>query len=85
MINDYYDCPIHEQIGQLKTMMANEHDKTIFKAVQEIGIEIDKEALIQAIHNDKQRYEEAYKKGYNDCQEQYEKVFESIRRLLSTE
>lgn len=28
-----YDCPISEQIGHLKMMMADEHDRTIVKAV----------------------------------------------------
>ena len=77
-----YDCPIHEQIGQLKTMMANEHDKMVVKAVQEIGIEIDQEKLVQAIHNDRQRYEEAYKKGYSDCAEQYKKLLTKIAILI---
>ena len=71
--NDIYDCPIHEQIGELKMMLADEHDRTLIKAVQQIGIEIDQESLVQAIQNDRQRYEEAYKKGYSDCQKEYEK------------
>lgn len=74
----YYDCPIHEQIGALQTMMANEHDKTVLKAVQQIGIEIDQKGLIEAIHNDRHRYEEAYSKGYNDAKQQYEAQLKSV-------
>lgn len=48
-----YDCPIFEQIGQLQTMMANEHDKMVLKAVQQVGVEFDQESLIQAINSDK--------------------------------
>ena len=77
-----YDCPIHEQNGQLKTMMANEHDKMLIKAVQEVGIEIDQESLVQAIRNDRQRYEEAYKKGYSDCAEEYKKLLLKITILI---
>lgn len=65
---DIYDCPIHEEIGELKTMMANEHDRVLIRAIQQVGIEIDQESLVQAINNDRQRYEEAYKRGYSDCQ-----------------
>ena len=73
-----YECPISEQIGAMKTMMANEHDRMIVKAVQQIGIEIDQESLVQAIRGDRQRYEEAYKKGYADCEEHYKEEQESI-------
>ena len=78
---DIYDCPIREEIGQLKTMMANEHDRVIMKAIQEVGIEIDQESLVQAIRNDKQRYEEAYKKGYSDCQKEYEEKMKQIANI----
>jgi len=77
-----YDCPISEQIGQLKTMMANEHDKMIIKAVQQVGIEIDQESLVQAINSDRKRYEEAYKKGYEDCENHYKELFERIAKLI---
>lgn len=86
MINtDIYDCPISEQIGELKMMMANEHDRTVLKAVQQIGIEIDQESLIQAIGSDRKRYEEAYKKGYADCEEHYKKLLSQISRLALQE
>ena len=86
MINtNIYDCPISEQIGELKMMMADEHDKTVLKAVQQIGIEIDQESLIQAINSDRKRYEEAYKKGYADCEEHYKKLLLQISRLALQE
>lgn len=77
-----YDYPIHETIGELKTMMANEHDRMVLKAVQNVGIEIDQESLVQAIHNDRQRYEEAYKKGYSDCAEHYKKLLTKIQIMI---
>lgn len=84
MVKSIYDCPINEKIGQLKTMMANEHDRFLIKAVQEVGIEIDHESLVQAIHNDRQRYEEAYKKGYSDCQKEYEEKMKRIIDIATT-
>ena len=86
MINtNIYDCPISEQIGELKMMMADEHDKMVLKAVQQIGIEIDRDSLIQAVNSDKKRYEEAYKKGYADCEEHYKKLLSQICRLALQE
>lgn len=64
-MHDIYDCPIEQQIGQLSVMMANEHDQQIVKAVQQIGIEIDKQGLVEAINNDRRRYEAAYQRGYD--------------------
>ena len=84
MIDDIYNCPITEQIGALQTMMANEHDRVLIKAVQEVGIKIDQEALVQAIHNDRQRYEEAYKKGYSDCKDKERECLESIVNALES-
>jgi hypothetical protein len=78
---DIYNCPITEHIGQLKTMMANEHDRTVIKAVQQIGIEIDQESLVMAINSDRKRYEEAYKKGYADCEEHYKELLLQISKL----
>lgn len=66
-------------------MMADEHDKTILKAVQQIGIEIDQESLVQAINNDRQRYEAAYKKGYADCEEHYKEILSQISKLALQE
>ena len=80
-----YDCPIFEQIGQLQTMMANEHDRMVLKAVQQVGIEIDQESLIQAINSDRKRYEEAYKKGYADCEERYKELLSQISKLALQE
>ena len=80
---DIYDCPISEQIGELKMMMADKHDKTILRAVQQVGIEIDQESLIQAINSDRKRYEEAYKKGYADCEEHYKELLSQISKLVN--
>ena len=78
-----YDFPISEQIGTLQTMMAEEHDKMILRAVQKIGIQIDQDSLVQAIKNDRQRYEEAYKKGYADCERKFNGLLAKIRILAS--
>lgn len=81
---DIYECPISEQIGELKMMMANEHDKMVLRAVQQVGIQIDQESLVQAINSDRKRYEEAYKKGYADCEEHYRELFEKINKLIES-
>ena len=85
MNRNIYDCPISEQIGQLKMMMADEHDRMVVRAVQQVGIEIDQESLVQAINSDRKRYEEAYKKGYSDCEEHYKEILSQISKLVLDE
>lgn len=86
MINtNIYECPISEQIGELKMMLADEHERMVLKAVQQVGIEIDRESLIQAINCDRKRYEEAYKKGYADCEEYYKELLSQISKLALQE
>ena len=81
-MDSYYDCPISETVDQLHLMMVEEHDKQIVKAVQKIGIEIDRDGLIAALRNDRDRYEAAYKKGYEDATRKYEEKISTIRGLL---
>ncbi len=81
-MNNYYDCPISETVDQLHLMMVEEHDKQIVKAVQNVGINIDRDGLIAALRNDRDRYEAAYKKGYEDASQEYEARLKAIRTML---
>ena len=80
-MSDIYDFPIHMQLGPLMTSVENEQGRIIMKAVHDVGIEIDRESLIKAIRNDRQRYEEAYRKGYSDCQKEYEEKMKRIANI----
>lgn len=81
-MDSYYDCPISETVDQLHLMMVEEHDKQIIKAVQQIGIQIDRDGLIAALRNDRDRYEAAYKKGYEDASQKYEARLKALRTML---
>ena len=67
-----YDCPISMQTDGLELMIREEREKSIVRAVQKIGIDIDKESLIEALNHDRKRYEEAYQKGWDECKKHYE-------------
>ena len=75
-----YDCPISEQVGAIELMMREEHDRNIVRAVQKIGIDIDKEGLVEALNHDRKRYEEAYQKGWDDCKKHYEEKLARIAK-----
>lgn len=47
--------------------VTEEMDKSIVKAVCNVGVECDKEELVKALHYDRQQYQKGYEDGYNQC------------------
>ena len=82
---DAYKCPINVQLGAIETMMRESYDNQVLKAVGNIGIEIDKEGLVEAINHDRKRYNEAYNQGWNDCKKYYQERLDNIVALASKE
>jgi len=58
---------------QVKT--SNVEEQAIMEAVHKIGIEIDKQELLDALNNDRRRYEDAYHQGEKHCS----KLIEAVR------
>lgn len=74
--------------GIIKTcreeLRAKIEDK-IVEAVRNVGIEVvDKEGLMAALIEDKQRYDEAYKKGYRACEKLLDKAIQILYKTGST-
>lgn len=69
----YKESPDLEKIEHIVTVQMNEIHDTIEKNISdqciqiayEYGIDINKEDLIAALKADRERYEQAYKRGYN--------------------
>ena len=80
-VGDIYDCPIHLQVGQIQSMMNKSIEDQVFKMVSEIGIEINRQGFIDAINQDRKRYEEAYRRGWEDCQSCYDDTLKAIAKL----
>ena len=57
----------------------------ILKAVWQMGFKVDAEQLTQALTQDKKRYEYAYDKGWNDCEEHYKKKLAQIAEIATKE
>lgn len=76
-----YDAPISTSISQIQTMMTQEYDRQVLKAVGQIGIEIDERGLVDALNQDRRRYEEAYQAGYSACKKEYEERMLKIAKL----
>ena len=80
-----YDSPI-DLYSMTKKMVNNVNDAMtdhIWKCVLQVGVNVDKEKLIQAIHQDRKRYEEAYQKGYLKSQEEFEAFKRKTNHIIN--
>lgn len=60
-----YDSPIvFNFVQQIATEIAKQTDESVMKAVMNTGINIDQKKLVEALQQDKERYDDAYQKGY---------------------
>jgi hypothetical protein len=60
--NTGYESPITIITGQMKYEIENE----IYRAVQEVGVSVDKEELIKALLYDREQYVKGYTDGIKD-------------------
>lgn len=57
-----YESPITIMMKQIQNQIINQAENGIFKAVQDVGIFVDKDELVRALKYDRHQYE----KGYHD-------------------
>ena len=70
---------IHEQIvNDLIADYREGRDKAICKAIVKIGIDVNKEELIKALHYDRQQY----KKGYEDAVKDFAEKVKASKDIL---
>lgn len=56
-----YESPINVVMGQMRM----EQENNIYKAIQEYGVNVDKEELVKALQYDRGQYDKGYVNGYN--------------------
>lgn len=70
-VNDMWESPVNIIMGEMQTQIEGD----IYKAIQNVGIDVDKEELLKALQYDRQQYE----KGYADAIDEFaEKLKEFI-------
>lgn len=62
-----YESPVNVICGEMQTQIEGD----IFKAIQNVGIEVDKEELIKAMQYDRNQYEKGYADGYADAIDEF--------------
>lgn len=50
-------------------------DDSIYKAIVEVGVNVDKEELVKALQYDRQQYDEGYKDGVREFAERLKTYF----------
>ena len=54
----------------------------ICKAVQKVGIEVNKEELIQALKYDREQYSKGFKDGYDEAKREVADKFPALQDML---
>ena len=62
-----YESPVNVVYNQMRT----EVDNHIFKAIVNVGVDVNKEELIKALQYDRGQYDKGYKDGYEDGQAEF--------------
>lgn len=57
-----YQSPIEIIIGKMQTQI----DDDIYKAVQNVGINVDREELLKALEYDRGQYDKGWEEGFHD-------------------
>ncbi len=82
-IHDIYDIPISAQIDQMNRMISQSFEDQVMKVVYNVGVKIDKDGLVKALNQDRERYEQAYCEGWAACKKVYEEKLRYISKLCS--
>ena len=77
-VPDFYDSPIGLIVDKISSDIAKQTDDAVYTAVQNVGIDIDKDKLVSALQQDKQRYRDAYTRGYIDAMQKFTDAFNRV-------
>lgn len=58
-------------------------DDSIYKAIVEVGVNVDKEELVKALQYDRQQYDEGYKDGVREFAERLRKTMTATSKTTS--
>lgn len=58
-----YESPIKLNIGDVHKEIVKQQDKDLYRFIQKMSVDIDKDELIKALKFDREQYEKGYKDG----------------------
>ena len=80
-----YKSPIDVIISDIATEMIKKQDEQIYKAVQNVGVNVDKHELLKALNYDRQQYDKGYRDGLRDFAERYKEQTKNYTGMFTVE
>lgn len=74
-----YKSPIEIVMEELFQKMDEDFENSVFKAVQKVGINVDKEELLKALIYDRGQYDEGYEDAMNEVKHPQPLKFEDLK------
>lgn len=74
-----YKSPIEIVMEELFQKMDEDFENSVFKAVQKVGINVDKEELLKALIYDRGQYDEGYEDAMNEIKHPQPLKFEDLK------
>lgn len=74
-----YESPIHIQVSKILDEIREELDTYIWRQVQDVGVDVDRNELYRALSYDRDQYSKGFADGVESCQ----KTIESLQTALN--
>ena len=69
-------------IKLIESQMRTDIENGIYKAIKEVGIDVDKEELIKALQYDRDQYSKGYADGAKEFAKKFEKKIKDVQFTL---
>ena len=78
-----YKSPIDLIVSEVQNLILEQQENQVFRAVQNVGVNVDKEELIKALSYDRNQYQNGYNDGYMDgASAMLNKIKEHLQGLI---
>lgn len=78
-----YEAPIDIVVNQTQNLILEQQENMVFQAIQNTGVNVDKEELIKALKYDRAQYQIGYSDGYIDGKKaMLDKIRETLQGVI---
>ena len=79
-----YISPIEvNMVDNMHRLVMETTEDGIMRAVWQMGFKVDRQGLIDAMTQDKKRYEYAYDQGWHDCEKHYKELLAKVANICA--
>jgi hypothetical protein len=73
-MSDMYESPVNIIYGEMQTQIEGD----VFKAIQNVGIDVNKKELLKALQYDRGQYEKGYSDGYAKAIDEFAEAMKAM-------